>query len=63
MKSFESFVIAGIIILIFFGGYYIGLNQSEVGKHVLKKSQWEQVFEYRICMYDDTCVMYVRVKK
>lgn len=63
MKKLESFFIAGMVILVFAGGYYVGLNETESGKHVLKKSQWEEVKAYQICMRDETCLMYVRVKK
>lgn len=63
MKNIDSFIIAGVIILIFMGGYYAGLSESEAGKYVLKMSQWEEIHAYRACMYDPTCKMYVKVKK
>jgi len=61
VKKFESFFIAGLIILIFFCGYYVGLNETESGKHVLKKSQWEEIHAYRVCMYNPLCKMYIAV--
>jgi len=61
MKTFEAVFTAFLVTVLFMGGYYVGLNESESGKHVLKKSQWQETHAYRACMYDPTCRMYIAV--